>query len=68
MKNPGKYKEFLYLPGFYSSEQVVFSEALLFVHVLEIERLTAIAFSESLNNSVSAANIDNSSSFKQSAI
>jgi hypothetical protein len=62
------YKEIIHI-AFYSSQQVVGSaEALLFVHVLVIERLTAIALNASLSKRVSAANNDNSLSSKQSAI
>jgi len=46
----------------------VVDEDLSFADELQIDRRTAIAFNESLNNSVSAAISANSSSFKQSAI
>jgi len=61
---------FIYKKQFYySSQQVGLSvTGLLFVQELAIERLTAIALKASLSNSVSAANNDNSSSSKQSAI
>ena len=54
---------------FHSLQQVGASvEGVLFVQEFDIERLTAIALKASLSKSMSAANKDNSSSSKQSAI